>query len=102
MARFDIYKHDSAAVSLVLDVQANLLSDLHTRVVVPLVLEAKAKKEPLPKLKPVIKVKGKNYIVMTTDIAAVRTKDLGAIVGNVEDAYRQVITTALDFLYQGF
>jgi toxin CcdB len=102
MARFDIYKYDSASVPLVLDVQANLLSDLRTRVVVPLVREAKAKKERLPKLKPVIKVKGRSYVVMTTDIAAVRTKDLGATVGNVEDTYREVITTALDLLYQGF
>lgn len=102
MARFDIYRFDSEAVTLVLDVQANLLSELNTRVVVPLVLEAKAKNEPLPKLKPVIAVNGKNYVLMTTDIAAVRTKDLGACVGNVEDAHRPVITAALDFLYQGF
>ncbi len=102
MARFDVYEYGSKSVPLVLDVQADLLSDLSTCVVVPLVPETKARKEAVPKLKPVIQVDGKNYILITTDIAAITRKSLGEAVANIEDNHRQDVTDALDFLFQGF
>ncbi len=54
MARFDAYDYSSQSVPLVLDVQADLLVELQTRVVIPLVPETKAKKEALPRLKTVL------------------------------------------------
>ena len=63
MARFDIYKYASKATPLVLDVQADLLSGLNTCVVIPLVPEKQAKKEALPKLKPIIQIDGKRILV---------------------------------------
>ncbi|GJL66912.1 MAG: hypothetical protein NPIRA05_18830 [Nitrospirales bacterium] len=81
--------------------QADLLSDLKTRAVVPLILESKAKQEVLPRLKPVFQVNGKSYVMMTTDIGTIRTKDLGALVGSLKN-HRHDITAALDFLFQGF
>lgn len=102
MARFDVYKYAGKSVPLVVDVQADLLSDLGTCVVVPLIPEAKAKKEVVPRLKPVIRVSGKNYVMMTTDIAALTRKTLGEFVTNIEDNHRQDVTEALDFLFQGF
>lgn len=101
MARFDVYKFKSAAVPFVLDVQANLLAGLKTRVVVPLVPLSKAEKEVLPRLKPVLRINGKDYVLMTTDIGTIRTKDLGAVADNLEDQHH-TITGALDFLFQGF
>ena len=100
MARFDIYEYGGGAPFL-LDVQADLLADFKTRVVVPLWPLTQAKQESVPKLKPVIKVKGKNYILMTTEIGVERTAALGPVIANVEDQ-RQVIIDALDFLFQGF
>ena len=70
MARFDVYKFDSKSVPLVVDVQTNLLTDLSSCVVVPLLPEATAKEEALPRLKPLIQVDGKNYILVTTDIGS--------------------------------
>lgn len=102
MARFDVYKYNNPAVPLVLDVQANLFSELGTCVVIPLILEAEAKQEALQKLKPVIAVEGKNYILMTTDISTVTRSSLGDVTSNVEGNYRHVVTEALDFLFQGF
>ena len=102
MARFDIYKYGSKAVPLVIDVQADLLSDLNTCAVIPLVSEKLAMKEVLPKLKPIIKVDGVRYILMTTDIGTVTRSSLGEHVANVENDYRQEITEAIDFLFQGF
>lgn len=100
MAQFDVYPY-SEAVPFVIDIQANLLSALKTRVVVPLLSQAQAKQEMLPKLKPVINVKGKNYILMTTDIGTLKVSNLKGPVDNVENQ-RQTIVDALDFLFQGF
>ncbi len=102
MARFDVYKYDSKAVPLVIDVQADLLSDLNTCAVIPLVPEKQAKKEFLEKLKPIIQIDGKNYVLMTTDMGTVTRASLGEHIVNVENEYRQEITEALDFLFQGF
>jgi toxin CcdB len=102
MARFDVYKFDSKSVPLVIDVQADLLADLSTCVVLPLVPEKIAKEEALPKLKPLIKIGGQNYILITTDIGTITKSSLGEFVTNVEETDMQTITEALDFLFQGF
>lgn len=102
MARFDIYKYASKATPLVLDVQADLLSGLNTCVVIPLVPEKQAKKEALPKLKPIIQIDGKSYVLMTTDIGTLTRASLGKKIANIENSHRQDITEALDFLFQGF
>jgi toxin CcdB len=73
MARFDVYDY-SHQVPLLLDVQADLLSDLKTPAVIPLPPYTQAKKEELPHLKPVLSVKGKNYVIMTTDIGCASSK----------------------------
>ena len=100
MARFDVYLY-SKEVPLVLDVQADLLADLKTRAVIPLLPHAQAKKEALPRLKPVLRIKGKDYVMMTTDIGTIKVYDMGKLVENVE-SQRQVIVEAVDFLLQGF
>ncbi len=102
MARFDVYQYNSPSVPLVVDVQANLLSDLNTCVVIPLIPEESASKEALPKLKPIIEIDGKNYIFMTTDLGAITKSSLGEVVTNIEEQHRQSVTDALDFLFQGF
>lgn len=102
MARFDIYKYNNSTVPFVLDVQADLLSSLNTCVVIPLVPEQKAKGEATARLKPVIKVGNKNYILMATDISSLTRSSLGEKVTNVEKEYRQTVIEALDFLFQGF
>ena len=102
MARFDVHEFRSAGVPLVLDVQANLLNDLNTRVVVPLFPHSKARLETVPKLKPVFEIKGKPYVLMTTDIGTVHKAELGAVVVNLEQDHRESIVEAIDFLFQGF
>jgi toxin CcdB len=102
MARFDVYALNRAEVPYVLDVQANLLSDLASVVVVPLVPAEAARAETMRKLKPVITIKGESFCLMTTDIGTLRRASLGKPVVNVEEPYRAVIVDALDFLSQGF
>ena len=102
MARFDVYRFASKAAPLLVDVQADLLGELSSRVVVPLAPVAKAGNEELPRLKPKIEIGGKYYILMTTDIGVVPVASLGKLTGNIEDEHRYEITAALDFLFQGF
>ena len=64
--------------------------------------EKDAKREIVPKLKPVIQINGLNYILMTTDIGALPRKTLGKNIVNIEGKYRQEIIESLDFLFQGF
>ncbi|MDM8009728.1 MAG: CcdB family protein [Parasphingorhabdus sp.] len=102
MARFDVYALNRAAVPYVLEVQADLLSDLASVVVIPLVPADNAKTETMRKLKPEITIKGQAFRLMTTDIGTLRRTSLGKPVVNVEEQYRAVIVDALDFLFQGF
>ncbi|MGI9502302.1 MAG: CcdB family protein [Geminicoccaceae bacterium] len=102
MARFDVYGiRAEADVPLVVDVQADFLEALRTRVVVPLLPLADAEDEIAPRLKPIVDVAGERYVLMTTDLGAVSNAVLGKRVGSIEDQ-RQVVTDALDFLFQGF
>ena len=100
MARFDVYLY-SEEVPLVVDVQAALLADLKTRMVIPLLQPARTKKEALPRLRPLITVKGKDYVLMTTEMSTTDVSDLGKFIENVE-GQRQAIVDAVDFMLQGF
>jgi len=102
MARFDVYRFDSPAALLLVDIQAELLSGLTTRVVLPLVPADSAKGEIAERLKPVLHVDGGAYVLMTTDIGVVAKHRLGERIANIETPYRDTITAAVDFLLQGF
>lgn len=101
MARFDVYGLKNNPRILVVDIQAELFSDLRTRVVVPLVPYSQAKNESMIKLKPILEFNQKKYVLMTTELGAVSTKDLDDCGGNLEKHRIQIIE-ALDFLFQGF
>lgn len=102
MPRFDVFPFRSDDITHVVDVQANLLSDLESRVVLPLIPLTKAKNEVVPRLKPVINIQGEDYVLMTTDIGVISTKSLGEPVGNLSDSFEYEIINAVDFLFQGF
>lgn len=100
MARFDIYEHTSR-VPFLLDLQADLLTDLKTRAVVPLLPYAQARKQEMSRLMPVLTVRGKRCVMMTQDISSVKVSELGKLVENIEPQRRAIID-AVDFLFQGF
>lgn len=102
MPRFDVYEFNSGDVQYVIDVQADLLSNLKSRVVLPLVPLSKVKNEVVPRLKPVLNVLNQDYVLMTTDIGVVSIKSLGEPLTNLENSSRDEITNAIDFLFLGF
>jgi toxin CcdB len=104
MAQFDVYRNTNPAsrvrYPLLLDVQTDLLSGLNTRAVVPLCPASSMKGRLLGHLTPVLRVEGKPYVMVTTQLAGIAGRQLGAKVAEVA-ALRQDIIATLDFLITG-
>jgi len=99
MPRFSVFKNPDGAGYL-LDVQADLLDHLNTRVVVPL-LPLNVAPLPAKTLNPVFEVEGASVAMVTQFLAAVPENMLRTAIANFEDR-RHDITAALDLLFQGF
>jgi toxin CcdB len=101
VARFDLFRVGGRRIPLMVDVQAEIMGDLASRVVIPLRVLEQAEEPPLPRLKPVLMIDGQAYLLLTTDIGAQPVQWLGKPVGNIRE-HRNEITSAMDFLFQGF
>ena len=101
MARFDVYSYDRFGASYLLDVQADILSGLKTRMMIPLVALSVAGPQTYPRLKPVLEIEGAQYVLMTTDMAVMAIRGLSRPVANLEHS-RHVIVDSIDFLLQGY
>ncbi|HPR53658.1 MAG TPA: CcdB family protein [Deltaproteobacteria bacterium] len=104
MAQFDVYEnpneHTKKNVPYLLDLQADLLNPIATRVVAPLV-SVSAKGKPIEHLNPEFQIKRKTVYMSTAELAGVPVRALGEKVGTLKDQ-RQIIIAALDFLFTGF
>jgi toxin CcdB len=89
----------SGQIPYLLDIQANLLSDLQTRVVVPLV-RADAFGRPAARLHPSFTIAGDRFVMATHLVAAVRRQALGATVASLLDQ-RDTVISAVDVLWSG-
>jgi len=99
MAKYDVFRRRSGAGYL-LDCQADLLSQLNTRFVVPL-LPARAAPKPAARLNPVFELEGESYVMATQFAAAVPVAELGERAASLGDR-DTVILNALDMLISGF
>ncbi len=100
MARFDVY-HLPEVDQYVLDVQADILDELRTRVVIPLSPRKAAEKELMAKLRPIVQIGDQQYSLNTMEIAAIPCALLGEQIANLEDQSRAIVD-GIDFLLQGF
>lgn len=82
-----------------LDVQANLLGNLNTCVVVPL-MSLDAAPKPAKVLNPVFEIEGHAHLMATQFLAAVPRRLLGHEVLNLQEE-ASTIVNALDCLFQG-
>ena len=73
MAQFDIYFLGLSAAPFVIDIQSDLLRDLDTRVVIPLVAQTDTARH-LKALHPIIQIDGQNYALRTTEMATLDQK----------------------------
>lgn len=104
MAQFTVYKNKNVKTKkqypYLIDVQADLLEDLHTRIVIPVTKANALHKKPLKNLTPVISIEGEEYILLTPQLAGIAKSDLGPTVTEINH-YRTEIINALDFLISG-
>ena len=104
MAQFAVHRNQHAQTKarfpLLLDIQADFLKDLATRIVIPLTPQAASKSQKMDKLTPVVEVDGKKYIVVTPQLSAIAKKELGPVVADLS-CDRVDFINALDFLITG-
>jgi toxin CcdB len=104
MAQFDVYENGNPdtrqTFPYLLDVQAEILDDLPTRVVVPL-LKACLLKKAAPVLNPGYTIASTHVFMFTAQIAAAPVRVLGKRVCSLKDE-RNTIIAALDMLLVGY
>jgi toxin CcdB len=99
MARFDVYR-DPDGNGYLLDVQANLLGHLNTRIVVPLMLPTDAPK-PAKGLNPEFMIGDTAVVMITQFLSAVPTSTLKEQVATLDQHHTKIVD-AIDLLLQGF
>ncbi len=104
MAQFDVHGNTNAGteshIPYLLDVQADLLDSLSTRVVVPLISQP-AMGKPIIHLNPRFEIDGEFVFMSTAELAGVPVRILGPKITSLKDR-RDIIMAALDFLLLGF
>jgi toxin CcdB len=104
MPQFHLYKNANKATQknypYLLGIQSNLLSDLRTTVVIPLMPKRLAVNHTISKLNPVIRIKSENFTVMTQNLAGIDRNALGEMVCDLGQ-YRSEIVSAIDFVLSG-
>ena len=104
MPQFSLHKNANRATQknypYLLDIQSNLLEDLRTTVVIPLMPKRLAGNHIISKLNPVIKFKSESFITMTQNVAGVDRNALGEKVSDLSQ-YRSEIIAAIDFVLAG-
>jgi toxin CcdB len=104
MAQFDVFenpnKETNQVVPYLLDVQADLLDTLSTRVVVPLVA-ASAMGKAVKHLNPEFEIRNAAVFMSTAELAGIPVRSMGEKVSSLIDR-RYEIMAALDFLFTGF
>lgn len=99
--RFDVYKMPAGGVAgYIVDVQADLLSEMPTRMVIPLLPEGKHPRV-LKDLHPVFEIDTGRFVLVTHELASIPKRQLQRPVASLT-AYREQITRALDILFTGF
>ena len=98
MARYDVYP-GSSGLGFLLDCQNDLLDELITRVVVPLMPVAGF--DPVPRLNPVFTINEETMVMATQLIFAIPRDRLRRPVANLESEHFSIIG-ALDVLLTGY
>jgi toxin CcdB len=86
-------------IPYLLDVQSNLLDELQTRVVVPLI-DANAFGRRATRLHPAFQIEGRSVVMATHLLAAVRRQVLGETVASLL-SQRDIVLSAIDVIWSG-
>jgi len=101
MAQFDVYINSNQdtknQIPYILNIQNDILNNLSTTVVVPLILDIKS----ISNLNPIFLIENKKVVMSTTEIASIPKAYLGEKVYSLSDK-RVEILNAIDFLITGY
>jgi toxin CcdB len=101
MGRLDVYPMPGREGSgYVVDVQATILNDLESRVVIPLIPLA-GLRTPIKDLNPVFEIAGEPHVMLTQAVGIVPARHLKTPRLSL-DAHHDAITRALDILLIGY
>ena len=104
MTQFDVYRNTNPetnqTIPYLLDIQADLLNALSTRVVVPLILSSVMGKA-ITHLNPQFTINNIPVFMSTAELAGISFRSLGEKVCSLK-SHRTEIMAALDFLFIGF
>jgi toxin CcdB len=99
MARFHIHRLKDRD-GLVMDLQADLLDTIETRIVAPLVPVSQIG-HAFVKLSPLVEVDGQSCYILIPSLAALPKRLIGEPILDLSDRQDEIIA-ATDFLFQGF
>ncbi len=104
MRQFDVYANPSRttrkAYPFIVDIQSDIISDIATRIVVPLGRKADFKSEELKRLTPTIEYEGEELLLLVPQVASIPAKVLKTPIGSLSHL-RDEIVSALDFAITG-
>lgn len=104
MSQFTVYKNEDKATRKTypyfLNVQNDLLDELNSRVVIPFSTPGSIKHRDAKKLCPLIKIDGKEFVLLTHQISTVPASFLKTQVAEVA-TFRSEIISAIDILFTG-
>jgi toxin CcdB len=104
MAQFDVYQNPSRAsrkhYPYLLDIQSSYISDIATRIVIPLGYASSFGKEAMKILTPEINYENENLLLLTPQISSVPANILKEPIGSLSH-FREQILNALDFSIAG-
>jgi toxin CcdB len=100
MAQFDVYRNPSKTsrrhYPYILDIQSPYISEIATRIVIPLGLASSFRNEVMDVLSPKINYEGEELLLLTPQISSIPSKILKEPVGSLSH-FREQIINALDF-----
>lgn len=103
MAQYDVFLNEGlesrASTPYLLDLQADLLSGLHTRLVAPL-MRREFLRERIQRLHPEFEIDGEILVLATHLAAAIRRSELRQLKTNLSDR-RERIVDAIDVIVTG-
>lgn len=102
--QFDVYENPSAKTKkffpYIVDIQSPYISEIATRIVIPLGKLEHFNNESMQGLTPEIEYKGEKLLLLTPQIASVQTKILKRPIGSLSHL-RDEIIAAIDFAITG-
>ncbi len=104
MQQFDVYanpnKTTRRAYPYIVNIQSNTISEIATRIVIPLARKAEFKNEEMKRLTPTVSYKNEELLLLVPQIASMPVKMLRDPIGSISHL-RDEIVAALDFAITG-